>query len=111
MKTTMNQSKKDTFLLVNVPLLRPAWPVPTFSRILPLLRSSGYHGDWWDENIKFFRYFYSEEKLIQARHLIMKKLSCSTDAFHRFVSSLGVLFTGQRPALFRENPGAEKGGA
>ncbi len=79
----MNQSiKKDAFLLVNVPLLRPAWPVPTFSRILPLLKSSGYQGDWWDENIKFFRYFYSEEKIIWAHHLILEKISRSTDAYH-----------------------------
>lgn len=50
--------KKNDFLLVNVPLLRPAWPVPTFSRTIPLLKSHGFQGDWWDENIKFFRYYY-----------------------------------------------------
>ncbi|MCL6610841.1 MAG: hypothetical protein K6T66_04785 [Peptococcaceae bacterium] len=65
------------FLLLNVPLIRPAWPVPAFSRILPRLKSEGFVGDWWDENVKFFRFYYSEEKLIWAYQVVKERLSCT----------------------------------
>ena len=68
------------FLLLNVPLLRPAWPVPTFSRILPMLKSEGFSGDWWDENVKFFRFYYSEEKLLRAYQVVEEQLSCTSDS-------------------------------
>lgn len=68
------------FLLLNVPLLRPAWPVPTFSRILPMLKSEGFSGDWWDENVKFFRFYYSEEKLLRAYQVVEEQLSRTSDS-------------------------------
>lgn len=77
MKTLTSQN--NDFLLLNVPLLRPAWPVPTFTRTLPLLKENSLKGDWWDENIRFFRYFYSEQKLIQAYNLIQEKHLSSTN--------------------------------
>jgi hypothetical protein len=74
-----DRNAQESYLLVNVPLLRPAWPVPTFSRVLPLLREHGFAGDWWDENIQFFRYFYSETKLKEAHRVIQERHERTSD--------------------------------
>jgi len=79
--------KKNDFLLVNVPLLRPAWPVPTFSRTIPLLKSHGFQVDWWDENIKFFRYYYSEKKISLAYQLVEEKMISCINPDHKLAYS------------------------
>ena len=66
------------FILLNVPQLRPAWPYPSFCRVLPLLRQRGFKGNWWDENVRFYRHYFSPAGLNRARVLVQTRLHSMT---------------------------------